>query len=360
MSLATQAIARAEEVIASASAASSANAAIVDALNNTSAGVARNAADHAADFANSAHIAADDASVRALDIARHSEFATEAGRAWSGLMVAHGGRADAEMARDAGIAANSSAEQAINSHNGAVALAAEYRDAASSAAAHAELQRNNAFFHRDFAIAHSDQAQVVFDDGGSQQVVAELAWLAEGSAFASNAAAILTQGWWIESSSNANLALAQAEVSQQASLNYGSALAAGAAASANAAAAGVTASLGATTASNAVAAAAPLAGVIASEGVLGVYALAVQARDLAISHHASALAAQSAAADAAQSARTMGERVFFSRTAEIAQAAMAHSIAAREFADQAIAAAAQARTAADAAAALVGGALHSH
>ena len=360
LALADEAMVRAVESVASAASARSATLAIGSELDQAGFGAARAAADSAANDAARASTAADDAAMLAASAFDHGQLAVSGALAWDGAAQARAGRKDAEVARDGAMAADEDASRAVDAHNGAIAQATGHYEAAALAATSAQVERDRAFFYRDEAVAYGGSAQAEFDAGGHPDGVIHFAGLADGSADNSESASVHATAWWVESSSHANQALSYAEDSARASDRYDAAVVSADLATDDASRAVALASDGASKAHDGAALASPLAQAIATAQAMSVLEFAVMAREQAAAQRSAAVEAHQAAAQALQHARSMGERVFFTRTAEIAQQAVERSDAARIFANEAIAAATVARQAADAAAALTPGQRHRH
>ena len=293
-------------------------------------------------FALNASIAANDAQSFANNAKNYGNLAQSSAGAFMASADAFAFRVDADVALGNTIFARDSASQAISVHNEALTTVSSLFASAGVSLTEAESQMN-------FAVGFSNDAHIfylatIYQDFESAFGADASATQSEFSASASDSSAIETRGY-------ANMALEQAAISQQAGDDYSVALAQ---ANAFAAVAG-TATTGATnSAAQALAfsqAATNFAVVIGSAQANSARDFALAARDQAIVQRAGAVASRDAALAAADAARSMGDRVFFTRTAEIAADTVSRADQARFFADQAIQAATNART--DAASAMV-------
>ncbi len=207
--------------------------------------------------------------------------------------------------------------------------------------------------HRDSAVAFSDEAHGFFVLASDGFDVANNASFADGSAVQSEYASIAADGSAIQTRGYADQALIEAATSTQASGDFATALAAadGFVLAAGSAHTGATSAAG--QAETFAAAAQNFALAIGSTLAMSASDFAIAARDQAIAQRNGASSSRLAALAAANAARTMGERVVFTRTAEIAGQTVVRADQARILAQQAIDAAALARIDANAALALV-------
>ena len=293
-------------------------------------------------FALNASIAANDAQSFANNAKNYGNLAQSSAGAFMASADAFAFRVDADIALGNTIFARDSASQAIGVHNEALTTVSSLFASAGVSLTETQSQMFSAVgFSND---AHAFFLATTFQDFSSALSADASATQSEFSAGASDSSAIETRGY-------ANMALEQAAISQQAGDDYSVALAQ---ANTFAAVAG-TATTGATnSAAQALAfsqAATNFAVVIGSAQANSARDFALAARDQAIVQRAGAVASRDAALAAADAARSMGDRVFFTRTAEIAADTVYRADQARMFADQAIQAATNART--DAASAMV-------
>ncbi len=293
-----------------------------------------NLAGQAHSFALAANSAAVDATVFANDAVLSGNLADSSARAFMASADAFAFRVDADVALGNTIFARDSASQAIDMHNEALTTVSSLFSSAGVSLAEAQSQMN-------FAVGSAEDAHGFFlttqlDDFASALSADASASQSEFSAGASDSSATETRGY-------ANDALLQAAISSQASTDYSKAVGD----ADNFAGAAGTAASGATSAASQAAsfsqAADNFAHAIGSAQAMTAANYAIAAREQAIVQRAGAVASHTAALAAANSARSMGERVFFTRTAEIAADTVARADQARVFADQAIAAANGAR-----------------
>ena len=299
-------------------------------------------AGEAKQFALNASIAANDAQSFAINANNYANLAQSSAGAFLASADAFAFRVDADIALGNTVFARDSASQAIGVHNEALTTVSSLFASAGVSLTEAQSQMN-------FAVGYAIEANgffltTTYQDFESAFSADASATQSEFSAGASDSSAIETRGY-------ATMALEQAAISQQAGKDYSVALAQ---ANTFAAVAGTATSGASNSADQALAfsqAANNFAIVIGSAQGNSARDFALAARDQAIIQRAGAAASRDAALAAADAARSMGDRVFFTRTAEIAADTVSRADQARFFADQAIQAATNART--DAASAMV-------
>ena len=293
-------------------------------------------------FALDASFAAIDAQLFANNANNYANLAQSSAGAFLASADAFAFRVDADVAFGNTIFARDSASQAISVHNEALTTVSSLFASAGVSLTEAESQMN-------FAVGYAIEANGFFLTTTYQDF--ESAFSADASATQSEFSASASDSSAIETRGYANMALEQAAISQQAGNDYSVALAQ---ANTFAAVAGTATTDATNSAAQALAfsqAATNFAVVIGSAQANSARDFALAARDQAIVQRAGAVASRDAALAAADAARSMGDRVFFTRTAEIAADTVSRADQARFFADQAIQAATNART--DAASAMV-------
>lgn len=313
------------------------NSWIADDVHNIAAEAIQSAgvADASADSTH-AHASLANAVVNAIGAANE---ATIAGVASEGFMAA-------------AVSAGASAGDAVAAHLDAVADAQIHFDLADAAADHAQSERDTAIEYQIEATDYYQQAQNLADAGVHYGPIHAMAVHSDQSAHQSDHAADRSDGYAVESRAHADVAAIRAVDSAQAQVQYETQLELADGAAAHAGGLALVAGYQAGEAQVHASAAQLFEAAIASARSNAALQFALNAQLQASVQRNLAAASHEAAMAAAQNARSMGDRVFFTRTAEIAAAAMTRANEARAFADEAIAAAALARADADAALAL--------
>ena len=298
--------------------------------------------------------AANDAQTIAASAHLHGQLAHASASAFGAGARADQSRAAGEIARDSARTEQFNAGSAIASHNAALANVTSLHDFAGLSRASAESTMNAAIGFREdtaryYGLAQAAASEAIPDyraTNGHAELADAMAAQSEGAAGLSLGHATTTRGY-------ATQAFVQAGISQGAGTAYSNAVS-----SANGFA---QASLGARNdTGNALAQAASFsqlatefAGLIASAQATSAANFATAAHNHAIAQLSLAVQAQSDAFAAASAATSMGARVFFTRTAEIAGATAARASQAEAFANLARLASEAARVDANAALALV-------
>lgn len=290
-------------------------------------------------FANSADAFADLAAL-------HGNLANAAIGSFTAESDSIAFRLDADFALSNANFAHGLAASAVDNHNLALGNVTEL-----FAAAGVSLQSTQAA--HDQAISFSDATHTFYLTALGGTDVALNANSADSSATQSQQHSAQANGFAVETRGYADQALEQANISNQAAVDYANATGAADAAALAAGTAHAGASDAATQAAAFASAAQNFAALIATTSAASAESLAIAARNNAAIQRDGAFTSQQAAQASANSARSMGDFLVFTRTAEIAADTVARAVSAETLATAAIAAAAQARTDANAALALV-------